>query len=542
MEKIVPLSPTAVFDGPHWDAAYCPDAAAHLQTSPLRIPDERQIFFFLGEMLASLHARGVSYTDLHTGNVGCLGEGGLYIIDFGGISMPGIDPIGMTQDFVVPALRFGAEDFGAFLSGYVFTASKLIDPVHPRHSETLASRICDADIVIRSDFDESAEIVARFLAEGEARPALDADHNEAALLAVILSAFNAEHESPPNLHGQLRRVMGIDPEQSLPPQLHLQDIASLSANPTFKDWLSRANLALGPISDANGGPVTSYVGRPRARVMSALVGELQGTDETSSRLRERLLVAIGSLVHLSCLAKAARGIVVTYLTIAFGAAAVPHDSPEKLEQIHNFAWRLLGLVSTYAPLSAGAVKFDRASSALELFLMFHKAATLDRMLFEASVSAAKGEGGGGIAWHAALGSTEANRKALLICFYALEACAPEVPVPEVLRITLSASLHLRATTELHAVNLAVERNCTVIASILGLKADLFAKGLIWAKAGVDMLESRTPTTTEALALLRGGLKHFAPVDLEVEVAGVLHRHSRQDALHGFGRAFGRASR
>lgn len=533
-------SPFSASFGPEWNLSLARGAEAFFKTSPLLVPNEEQRYFFLGELLAWLHRDGYSYADLHPDNVGTLPSGGFAILDPGGFSEVNLTPAMAASDFVVPALSMSLPQFGAFLSGYVFRASKIIDPVHPGHSTALANIILGEDLEVIPEEGEPYFRVAEALTAAAGHDSVAVITSSAliaAVFALTLASFKFEYEVPPNLHAAFGKLLRLQPA-SLPTEIRF---GFLLENLRDTHQIPNAvvdDTKLRPVSDERGAPLVSLYGRPKAALAGGLVPLIDELDGRNGFLRGNLLVAIGALLNLAARAGSPdRGTLAAYVTLAFGGAASSFAELAELERHHRVAWSLFAYVSTIAKLSPDSVEFDSPNSCFELCLLFHRAATLDRILFEASLSGDKGQKTA--AWYAGFSSIDANRKSMLLLLYTLYALPASEPVPAVILPVAHAALQLHLSNEMRVATAAIERDCSFVVGHLGGRAEVLIKGHDWAEQGLKLFAQEPLTVAQLLAFLHEGIQYFAFVDLEVKSGSTSTKHSRQDIYHGIGRTFDR---
>lgn len=533
--------------GPEWNAAYAPDLLQFLRISPLQVPDQDQFHFLLGAFLADVHARGYSFTDMHPQNVGFLPTGGFTVLDPGGWFEVKPDPLPMAGDFVVPALSLNPPQFGAFVSGYLFTTAKVIDPVYKDYSDRIAGLLTGTEFHYGSSYSTSIISVANALeaaVSGGPEIVLGKEEACAAFMALAISSFCWEYSSPPDLHRAIQRLL---PQSggALPAQVRIHDLLERGYLEPLRDAGYAEPSGMRPISEHRGPKVKRLPGRPKSDLLAALLSPLDSPNPAMAPVRRALLLAMGALLALCNKDGISEtGTLGTYLTVAFGAAGTDKATSEELEASHRLAWSLFTYSSTFAELSPDSVRLQDPSNALELGLLFHKASYLDRLIFEKSLSdlaGRKSEEPRALAWYAGLSSIDSNRKSLLLLYYTVVGMEDRQPVPGVLLNSIYYSIQLKRTNEMRLATMAAERELTNMFSILGAGSKLIKDGYEWAGKALERIEAGGLSVPDLRSLLAGGLEYFAYVDLEVKAGDDARKHSRQDVWHGFGKTFSQKS-
>ena len=82
----------------------------------------------LGELLASMHAKGIRWGSVMPGHAGFTDQGQWLIMDGKNLTFnQPLDPESMAADLRAPAQAYEPEVFRAFLAGYVRGSSEVID-------------------------------------------------------------------------------------------------------------------------------------------------------------------------------------------------------------------------------------------------------------------------------------------------------------------------------------------------------------------------------------------------------------------------------
>ena len=113
-----------------------------LRLSEFDIQPESQWQYFYGALLAGMHGGNYRYTDFHPGNAGLDPNTGQFVIlDPGGTLPTPLHPKEMSGDFLMPLNTLSADDFNAFLAGYVRQAYTDLDVKYPQYTRTLLEDI-----------------------------------------------------------------------------------------------------------------------------------------------------------------------------------------------------------------------------------------------------------------------------------------------------------------------------------------------------------------------------------------------------------------